>query len=84
MEGPAKQSELVAQNFGAELLDSPVEPTGISKHSMKFPETATISSNHGLADQLPSSEAGFLQFVTTSAWFVRFHPPFLPRPPPLS
>ena len=84
MEGPAKQSELIAQNFGAELLESPVEPTGISKHSTQCPETETISSNLGLADQLPSSEAGFLQSIAASRWLVSYPPQFLPRPPPLS
>jgi hypothetical protein len=61
MAEPAKQFELLAQNFGAELLDSPVEPTGIGKHATQCPETATIASKLALAGQLPPREAGFLQ-----------------------
>jgi len=83
MEGAAKQFELLAQNFGAELLDSPVEPTGIGKHATQCPETATIASKLALTGQLPPREAGLLQCASTSPWLVRFHSLFLPRPPPL-
>jgi len=83
-EEPAKQFELLAQNFGAELLDSPVEPTGIGKHATQCPKTATIASKLVLTGQLPPGEAGFLQFASTSPWLVRCHSLFLPRPPPHS
>ena len=83
MEGAAKQFELLALNFGVELLDSPVEPTGIGKHATQCPETATLASNLALVGQLPPREAGFIQFASTSPWLVRFHSLFLPRPPPL-
>jgi len=84
MEGAAKQFELLALNFGVELLDSPVEPTGIGKHATQCPETGTIAFKLALAGQLPPRAAGFLQFASTSPWFVRFHSLFLPRPPPHS
>ena len=84
MGGHAKQFELIAQNYGAELLESPVEPNGICIHSIQCPETETITSNLALGDQLPPCEAGFLHIVTTAPWLVRFHPLFLPRPPPHS
>jgi hypothetical protein len=84
MEGPAKQFELIAQSYGAELLGSPVEPARISKPATQCPETKTIFSILALVDQRPAPEAGFLQIAATAPWLVRSHPQFLPRPPPLS
>jgi len=83
VDGAAKQLELIAQSFAAELLNSPVVPPGNSKHSTQGPETETISSNLALTDQLSPCGAGYLQIVTTSTWLIRFHQLSLPRPPPL-
>lgn len=83
-EGPVRQFELVAQDIGAELLGSPVEPAGYSKQSAPCRETQTFAGHYVKAGQLSPLRPVSPRIISTLPWFVGSHPLFLPRPPPFS
>lgn len=83
-DGPARQSEFISHDLGTGLLDSPAEAGGGSRPSAPCPETQAVVSSFVPPDRMTSCGAEFLPDVTTSAWLVRCHPLFLPRPPPFS
>ena len=82
--GGDSQFELSAQDFGSELLDSPVEPSGNQKPSTRPTESVTAPYNYAFKSQWPSGETFFLQVVNIPPRAVNLLRSFLPRPPPLS
>lgn len=79
-----KQSELIAQNYSAELLGSPVEPTSFKRHSKQALEPEAIVPGLDLAEQPSQDGANFVQAAVTTPWHLRYHQLSLPRPPPRS
>lgn len=84
LQGPVRQFELVAQDLGAELLGSPVEPAGYGKQSVPCPETQVFAGHCVKAAQLSPLRFDYQRIITTLPWLVGSHPLFLPRPPPFS
>lgn len=86
--GPAPQEtnllEFKAPDFDAELLDSPVEQPGSTKHSLYCPEAGSVPSRIVLADQLTSGRSDYLRITISSRWLATSPTLFFPRPPPQS
>lgn len=83
-DGMNRQLGFNAPDFGAELLNCPVDHSGNAKQSLQRSESALIVTLLVQAGLLPSDRPDCLRMVIPSPWLAKCHPLFLPRPPPNS